>query len=136
MKGQLTRHIDKIKIQIRNTLVDDGRRNEISLATVGERIAERRDSLGITQGELAAKLGITPGLVSHYERGTRTPPVAMLARIAGVLGEDLKPFVAGTDAEHRFLERATVLRCPNVECPSAAWHRWSESHTEESERRA
>jgi transcriptional regulator with XRE-family HTH domain len=37
--------------------------------SIGERLAQMRKDAGLTQGELAEKLGATQSLVSKYERG-------------------------------------------------------------------
>jgi len=39
----------------------------------GESIRRRRCELGFTQAELAEKVGVSVGMVSHWERGTRNP---------------------------------------------------------------
>lgn len=41
----------------------------VEAKTIGKRLAEIRKGRGITQVELAAKLGMTQALVSDYERG-------------------------------------------------------------------
>ena len=45
-----------------------------------------RKRLGITQGELAEKLGVAQSSVGNWENGIRKPDVFMLKRIAEVLG--------------------------------------------------
>lgn len=47
-------------------------------AEIGQRIRQRRKELKITQRELAAALGLTPGYIGHLERGTRSMSVEVL----------------------------------------------------------
>lgn len=53
---------------------------------IGARIRMTREQKGYSQDDLAAKLGVTKGLVSQYETGTTTPPPHRFGRIAEVLG--------------------------------------------------
>ena len=53
--------------------------------TVGQRIREARKKAGLTQKELADKLGISYVGVSHWENGQRNPKLSTLARIADAL---------------------------------------------------
>ena len=58
----------------------------------GSPIARRRIASGMTQGQLAEKIGCSQKDVSRWENGARTPRVETLAKIAGVFGckiEDL-----------------------------------------------
>lgn len=54
--------------------------------TIGERIARIRKSKGLTQAELAEKIGIESFLVSDYERGRIRLYDQMLAHFAIALG--------------------------------------------------
>lgn len=56
------------------------------VAQLGRRIAELRGTAGLSQGELARKLRTTPQWVSQLERGTRSPTVHTLVKIANALG--------------------------------------------------
>lgn len=49
------------------------------------RLRERREQLGLTQGEVASKLGITPGAVGNYENGVSTPKADILFKIFDAL---------------------------------------------------
>ncbi len=49
------------------------------------KIAERREAKGITQSELAEKLGVKQNQVSNWESGRNTPRPEMLKKIATVL---------------------------------------------------
>lgn len=52
----------------------------------GKRIKEARKATGMTQADLAKKLGIPFQSVSQWERGTRSPKYETLRRIADALG--------------------------------------------------
>jgi transcriptional regulator with XRE-family HTH domain len=45
-----------------------------------------REELGISQSELARRMGKTPGYVCDMERGRRAPNLSTLAKIANGLG--------------------------------------------------
>lgn len=64
--------------------------------TTGEMIRQARTAAGLTQKELAAKLGIVPNNISQYENGTRKPKVDTLRRIAEAIGCSL-PELVGDD---------------------------------------
>ena len=60
---------------------------------VGMRVQQVRQGLGITQGELAARLGCTQAALSNYELGKRRLDLASLEQIAGILGKPLSYFI-------------------------------------------
>ncbi len=47
-----------------------------------ERLVERRESLGISQKELASRLNITPTRLNYWEKGKREPDVFYIKAIA------------------------------------------------------
>lgn len=49
------------------------------------RIAEERKKCGLSQSELAAKVGIAQNTLSQYERGIRTPKHDMILKISDAL---------------------------------------------------
>lgn len=53
--------------------------------SIGDRIKELREQAGLSRKELAAKLGITPAAVSHYEQGLNSPKDTILIKIFEVL---------------------------------------------------
>lgn len=53
---------------------------------LGRNIADRRKALGLTQAELAEKLGADTVTVSRFERGSHLPSLLRLERIADTLG--------------------------------------------------
>lgn len=44
-----------------------------------------REKMGITQSELAKKLGVTQPAIAQWENGVRKPDIYMLKKIADVL---------------------------------------------------
>lgn len=59
--------------------------------SVGERIREKRQEIGMKQKSLADKVGISPQHLYQYESDRRVPKLDMLTKIADALG---------TTAEH------------------------------------
>ena len=53
-------------------------------------IKQLRKEQGLTQGELADKVGITQSAINKFERGFAEPSLQTLGRIAKVLGTDAK----------------------------------------------
>ena len=54
--------------------------------TLGDVIKQRRAMLRWTQRELALKLGVKPSHVAYLEKNRRRPSLALLSRLADVLG--------------------------------------------------
>lgn len=53
---------------------------------IGIGIKNARLTVGITQAELAHRLGVTPQAVSQYERGIKKPKIETIEKIADALG--------------------------------------------------
>jgi len=62
---------------------------------IGRRIQRAREEMGLTQEELAARLGCTQSALSNYELGKRRLYLNMLDEIAAILNKPLDYF---TDA--------------------------------------
>jgi transcriptional regulator with XRE-family HTH domain len=60
--------------------------------SIGARIQQARKALGITQQELAARLGYTQAALSNYELCKRRLYLANLEQIASALGKPLSYF--------------------------------------------
>ena len=52
---------------------------------IGERIKENRLILGLTQEQLAKKLGVSTGIITAYERGLKTPSDELKSKICDLL---------------------------------------------------
>lgn len=62
----------------------------VALATedaqaIGEHIKEARQTAGLTQADLAERLGVSRVHIANYERGSKWPNVKMLVRICKAL---------------------------------------------------
>lgn len=60
----------------------------------GETIAALRLQRGLTQKQLAARLGVSPSTVGMYEQGRRQPGPDMLRKLAAALGTDVNRLLA------------------------------------------
>lgn len=56
---------------------------------IGEVLRNAREKAGLTQLELANKVGITRAYYADVERGRYTPSLKVLSKLAKVLGIDL-----------------------------------------------
>ena len=56
--------------------------------TWAARIKSRMKELGLTQEELAHKMGLTRGAVTHYLAGRRVPPLRQFQKLASILKTD------------------------------------------------
>lgn len=66
---------------------------------IGARIRVAREQKGYSQDELAAKLGVTKGLVSQYEGGITMPPSKRFSRLAEVLSVSEGWLLTGDDPD-------------------------------------
>ena len=55
---------------------------------IGNRIKEARLSLGLTQEELAEKIGVTKGAIANYEKNTSHPKEPIMYALIEALGVD------------------------------------------------
>ena len=62
---------------------------------IGRFIAKRRKAVGLTQFELAEKLGITDKAVSKWERGKAMPDVAIMQELCGILKITVNDLLCG-----------------------------------------
>jgi transcriptional regulator with XRE-family HTH domain len=59
--------------------------------TLGQVLKGQREILGLTQRELALKLEVKPSHVAYLEKDRRRPSLALVSRIANVLGLEKEP---------------------------------------------
>lgn len=58
------------------------------MKTLGEKIRSARRRQGMTQGQLAERVGIAKPTLSNYENGNRLPDVKIISRLIEVLNID------------------------------------------------
>jgi transcriptional regulator with XRE-family HTH domain len=68
---------------------------------IGKNIRDLRESKGLTQEEMAARLFVTRQTVSNYETGKTRPDVDMILRIAEVLDADANTVFYGRPVDDR-----------------------------------
>lgn len=82
------------------------------MTNFGRRLAEMLDEQGMTQADLATKIGVTRAAMSRYVSGDREPRYVTLVRIAEELGVgvgDLIPTeVDSVEAVLQFIARVTL----------------------------
>lgn len=61
--------------------------------TFGRNLKRHRKERGITQTELAEKIGVTKGCISNWERGYRDPGVSEIYAASEALGIDPKKLI-------------------------------------------
>jgi transcriptional regulator with XRE-family HTH domain len=66
-------------------------------AYVGQRMRQRRESLGISQGRLGRHLGLTFSQVQKYEKGTNRIGAGRLYLLGDFLGVPVQYFYEGID---------------------------------------
>lgn len=60
---------------------------------VGQLIKEARKACGLTQKQLADRLGVTQSMIGQYERNPNPPKIETLARISDALSVPLNFFI-------------------------------------------
>lgn len=69
----------------------------MDLVKIGRYIALKRKELGLTQRQLADKLGVSDKSVSKWERGVCLPDVSLYLELCAALGISVNEFLAGED---------------------------------------
>lgn len=80
----------------------------MNLKIVGEKIAEGRKKLGLSQAEFAKRICISPQAVGKWERGESLPDIFMLGKIGEVIGN--------TDICYFIGRPPCLCRCGCCEC--------------------
>src|SRR5271154_6868979 len=68
--------------------------NEVSLST-GRAVKEQRSAAGLSLRMLAARSGISASMISDIERGTKSPTVITVVRLARALGVSAAALIDG-----------------------------------------
>ena len=51
---------------------------------LADRLKQQRWQMGLSQRDLAQRLGVSPSIISGYETGERTPSVEILLKLSGI----------------------------------------------------
>jgi transcriptional regulator with XRE-family HTH domain len=65
--------------------------------SVGDRIAKKREELGLSQTDLAKKAGLKPPTISHYESGARSPSYEALIKLSNALNVTTDFLITGKE---------------------------------------
>jgi transcriptional regulator with XRE-family HTH domain len=68
--------------------------NDISLRT-GRAVKQQREAAGFSLRMLATRSGISPSMISDIERGTKSPTVTTMVRLADALGVSAAALIEG-----------------------------------------
>ncbi len=63
------------------------------MMTMGKHLKQLRENSGLTQPELAEKLGVKQAMISRMENDTKVPPLLLAIQIADVLDCSLDKLV-------------------------------------------
>jgi transcriptional regulator with XRE-family HTH domain len=81
------------------TATHPGREDEAALGGIGDRIREERTQAGISQRELARRLGLSASMISQIESGQTLPSVATLWAIVTELDLSLDTVIRGEEPD-------------------------------------
>ncbi len=84
---------------------------------IGRKLQQAREEVGLSQEELAKKIGCTQASLSNYELGKRRLYLADLQRIGQLLGKQLTYFLDDSEEEDQTVDDSliAVLKEPYME---------------------
>lgn len=77
----------------------------MDLVKTGKYIAQKRKALGLTQKQVAEKLGMSDKSVSKWERGICLPDVSVYEELCEILQISINEFLAGEDIQKENIEK-------------------------------
>ncbi len=77
--------------------------------TLGKRIVQNRKRMGMTQDQLAERLGVTPQAVSKWENDQSCPDITMLPRLAAIFGISTDQLLGLDPQEEATAHQAEVI---------------------------
>ena len=91
----------------------------MDLSKNGKLLCDLRKAKGMTQKQVADKLGVVPKTVSKWETGHGFPDVSSVSALADLLGVSKKTILSG-DLEPNLEEAGNMKRTKFYVCPSCA----------------
>lgn len=85
------------------------------MKTFGQRMLEARRRAGLSQQEIAARLGTSGTVVGRYERGHVTPSVEVAWKVAQLLGVTLDSLCGGSELADGPQDKAMLERLRQIE---------------------
>jgi XRE family transcriptional regulator, fatty acid utilization regulator len=82
--------------------------SDATSARVGREVRRARAELGISQAELARRMGVKAPYVASLESGARNVTLGQLANIADALGRGLDITFPEVEAEYRRIARSAT----------------------------
>lgn len=82
---------------------------DLDFRTIGQKIKERRTTLGLTQDYVANQLNVNPSHVSNIECGRANPSLTALVKIANILECSVDFFISGEYTYSRNTEKDQSL---------------------------
>ncbi len=82
----------------------------------GAAVRGLRESRGLTQAELAERIGVSSKTVSKWETGKGLPDISLLQPLAGALGISLIELMNGEHITNKNIS-ANMMRCKFYVCP-------------------
>ena len=92
---------------------------ETLLRVFQENVRIMRDDLGISQSELARRIGRSPGYVCDIEHGRRKPNLTTVALFAEALGVNASLLLSTAMATHRIDSPSLIVSSRSPRPPSA-----------------
>ncbi len=80
---------------------------------LGRRVRKQRQLIGLTQQELAERIGVSTSFVGHVERGTRKASLETLVALSNALGVGVDYLLAGSLQNAPDEENPSVAMDPN-----------------------
>ena len=82
---------------------------------ISKNIAKYRESAGLSQKELANKLGVVPSRISNWETGANCPTIDILFEVCEVLGVSInEPIAAPVNLPVLSVLKNSVRRLPEI----------------------
>ncbi|MBV9575321.1 MAG: helix-turn-helix domain-containing protein [Gammaproteobacteria bacterium] len=95
------------------------------------RLKIKMKEVGLTQEELARKLGLTRSAVAHYVQGTRHPPIKTVLKLATILNTDPAWLQFGKLQEQPKTNRQQTIKHQN-HIPIIDWQHAIDYHSEKN----
>jgi len=114
IEGRPSFHLGPHSFRILDEKIHFQERRFEDVFKIGEKVKTLRKRANITQAELAASLGMTPGAVSQIENAVITPSLQTLVQISSLFNRSLEFFIDIDGSEKRTARRGyTIYRREN-----------------------